>query len=88
MDIILWLVERLAGVLPNFIRRQIFHVEENIRIDYSEFQLNMSFFKLSLEVTNFNPFKITLNRLLLEIWFAQPTLYLSLIHISEPTRPY
>ena len=42
-----------------------------------------------LKVSFFTAFFITCPFILMQIWkFIAPGLYLSLIHISEPTRPY
>jgi len=80
------LLEKMAARLPGFIGRRIFHVEKHVEIefvpdkDYILSGLNeqapsqVPFLRLNFKIRNSNPFTITLDRLLLEVWFGQPTL--------------
>jgi hypothetical protein len=97
-EIVLYSLEKIiAGILPGCIGRRLFHVEKNVEIEFvpdkddllSGLNRQVPFLCLNFKITNFNPFTITLDRLLLEVWFGQPTLHGAILKRCDilPRKP-
>lgn len=94
LQIITFILGRAINILPNFIARRLWSPNKvsthvHIELDQVAPSLNgtVPYLALYFKITNLTPYNLVLDRLLLEIWFGQPTLYGSLMkRISIPSR--